>query len=147
MSYRTENQIKLPLNDRIAKAAHKLALRFTQDTELPLRFRRQTDSSIKPRAVKENSEIEVCFRANVDSWACLIETMITKIDQVQAWRFIQLLPQIEPGITTLTENKDFCDFISYLVLRRDKELCDSDELGGLALLSVAFQREIEKRIN
>jgi hypothetical protein len=72
--------------------------------------------------------------------------MISKIDQEQAWRFIHLLPQIEPEITTLTENKDFCDLNAYLVLRRDIELCDSDELGGLALLSVAFQREIEKRI-
>jgi len=147
MSHRTENQLALPCNDRIANAAHKLALRFADDTELPSRFRRQTDSSIKPRAIKENSEIEVRFRANINSWACLIETMISKIDQVQAWRFIHLLPQIEPGITTLTENKDFCDLITYLVLRRDTELCDSDELGGLALLSVAFQREIERRIN
>lgn len=84
MNHRTESQPTLPFNDRIAKAAHKLALRFTQDTELPLRFRRQTDSSVKPRAVKENSENEVRFRANVYSWACLIETMISKIDQVQA---------------------------------------------------------------
>ncbi|MBA4031748.1 MAG: hypothetical protein C0478_12785 [Planctomyces sp.] len=141
-----ESQQTLLLNDRIAKAAHKLALQFTEDADLPARFRRQTDSSIKPRKIKEDSEIEVRFRAKVDSWVRLIDTMISKIDQAQAWRFVHLLPQIDASHTKLTQNKDFCDFIDYLVLRRDVEQCDSDELGGLALLSVAFQREIEKRI-
>lgn len=141
-----EGQLTLPLNERVATAAHKLALRFTEDAELPARFRRQTDSSVKPRRFKEDSDIEIRFRANVDSWARLIETMISKIDQAQAWRFIHLRPQIDGAITKLTQNKDFCDFIDYLILRRDTELCESDELGGLALLSVAFQREIEKRL-
>lgn len=139
-------RMSLPLNDRIAAAAHKLAVRFTEDADLPARFRRQTDSSVKPRKVKEDSDIEIRFRANVVSWARLIETMISKIDQAQAWRFTHLLPQIDSAITKLTQNKDFCDFIDYLILRRDTERCNSDELGGLALLSVAFQREIEKRL-
>jgi len=139
-------QLTLPLSDRIAKAAHTLALRFTEDAELPARFRRQTNSSAKPRKVKEDSDIELRFRSNVESWARLIDTMILKIDQAQAWRFIHLLPQIDGAIAQLTQNKDFCDFVDYLILRRDIEQCDSDELGGLALLSVAFQREIEKRI-
>lgn len=141
-----ESQLTLPLNDRIAASAHKLAVRFPEDADLPARFRRQTDSSVKPRKVKEDSDIEIRFRANVLSWARLIETMISKIDQAQAWRFIHLLPQIDSAITKLTQNKDFSDFIDYLILRRDTERCDSDELGGLALLSVAFQREIEKRL-
>ena len=140
------SQLTLPMYDRIASAAHKLALRFTEDADLPARFRRQTDSSIKPRKIKEDSDIEKRFRTNVGSWARLIETMISKIDQAQAWRFIHLLPQIDGANTKLTENRDFCDFIDYLILRRDTERCESDELGGLALLSVAFQREIEKRL-
>ena len=134
------------MNDRIAVAAHKLAVRFTEDADLPARSRRQTDSSGKPRKFKEDSDIEKRFRTNVDSWARLIETMINNIDQAQAWRFIHLLPQIDGSITRLTENQDFCDFIDYLILRRDTERCESDELGGLALLSVALQREIEKRL-
>lgn len=139
-------QLTLPSNDRIAAAAHKLALRFTEDADLPARFRRKTDSSVKPRKIKEDSDIEKRFRSNVDSWARLIETMIAKIDHAQAWRFVHLLPEIGSPITTITQNKDFCDFIDYLILRRDTEKCEADELGGLALLSVAFQREIEKRI-
>jgi len=140
------SQLTLPMNDRIASAACKLALRFTENADLPARFRRQTDSSIKPRKIKEDSDIEKRFRTNVDLWSRLIEMMISKIDPAQAWRFIQLLPQIDGAITRLTDSKDFCDFIDYLILRRDVERCESDELGGLALLSVAFQREIEKRL-
>lgn len=75
-----------------------------------------------------------------------METMISKIDQAQAWRFIHLLPDIDGATTELTENKDFCDFMDYLILRRDIERCGTDELGGLALLSVSIQREIEKRL-
>ena len=52
-----ESQLTLPLNDRIAASAHKLAVRFTEDADLPARFRRQTDSSVKPRKVKEDSDI------------------------------------------------------------------------------------------
>ncbi len=141
------SQLTLPLGYRIASAAHKLAVRFTEDAELPVRFRRQTDASVKPRKIKEDSDIEKRFRSNVDSWARLIETMIAKIDHAQAWRFVRLLPEIDVPITRVTQNKDFCDFIDYLILRRDTEKCESGELGGLALLSVAFQREIEKRIH
>jgi hypothetical protein len=31
--------------------------------------------------------LEKRFRANVKSWAALIETMLSKIDNRQAWRF------------------------------------------------------------
>lgn len=141
------SQLTLPLGDRIASAAHKLAVRFTEDADLPARFRRQTDAAVKPRKIKEDSDIEKRFRSNVDSWARLIETMISKIDHAQAWRFVHLLPEIDVPITRVTQNKDFCDFIDYLIVRRDTEKCESGELGGLALLSVAFQREIEKRIH
>jgi len=139
-------QLTLPLNDRIATAAHKLAVRFTEDTDLPAHFQRQKDASVKPRKRKKDSDIEKRFRSNVDSWTRLIETMISKIDHAQAWRFVHLLPKIDLPITRITQNKDFCDFIDYLILRRDTEKCETDELGRLALLSVAFQREIEKRV-
>jgi hypothetical protein len=57
-----------------------------------------------------------------------------------------LSPQFDGTVNRVTENKDFCNFVDYLILRRDKEKCGPEELGGLALLSVAFQREVEKRI-
>jgi len=142
----TINQVSSAADDRIALAAHKLAVHFTEDTELPTRYRRLSEPSRKTRKLKEDSAVEKRFRANVDSWRRLIEKMLAKLDETQAWRFIDLRPQMEGTINKLTENKDFCDFLDYLILRRDKEQCGPDELGGLALLSVAFQREVEKRI-
>jgi hypothetical protein len=70
--------------------------------------------------------------------------MLSKIDENQAWRFISLSPNINGAIAKVTDNQDFCDFIDYLVLRRDIEQCGDDELGGIAILSVSFQREVEK---
>lgn len=139
-------QASTSAHDRIDLAAHKLAVYFTEDTDLPARYRRLTDPSRKIRKVKQDSEIENRFKANVESWGRLIHTMLAKIDDSQAWRFINLSPQFEGTVNRVTENKDFCDFVDYLILRRDKEKCGPEELGGLALLSVAFQREVEKRI-
>ena len=90
--------------------------------------------------------MELRFKANVGKWTQLIETMLAKIDQRQAWRFVNLSPRINSTMRQLTDCSDFCDFTDYLILRRDVENCSADELGGLAALCVAFQREIEKSL-
>jgi hypothetical protein len=135
---------------RIEIAAHRLAVNFTEDLDLPTRYRKRppeiSDKTATPRKPKKDSEIDKLFKANVASWRHMIETMLGKLDHLRAWRFIDLVPAVEPGLSRLTDNKDFCAFVDYLILRRDKETCGSDELGCLAALSVAFQREIEKRI-
>ena len=138
--------VSSPAGERLTVAAHRLAVRFTEDTDLPARYRGLSDPSRKIQKVKEDSEVEKRFKANVESWRQLIETMLAKIDEGQAWRFVNLFPQFAGTIDKVTDNKDFCDFVDYMILRRDKEQCGPDELGGLALLSVAFQREVEKRI-
>ena len=73
--------------------------------------------------------------------------MLSKIDNTIAWRFINLKPEINADVKSVFYCKDFCDINDYLVLRRDKENCDDAELGRLAMLSVAIQREIEKTFN
>lgn len=130
---------------KVVAAAHRLAVDFTEEANLPVRFR-TSPSSAKSRKIKEDSEVEKRFRASVMLWRQLIETMLSKISNRQAWRFIDRSPEIHPTVRTLTDCKDFCDFVDYLILRRDMEKCSADELGELALLSTAFQREIEKRI-
>ena len=130
---------------RVVVAAHRLAVAFTEEANLPVRFRK-SPSSAQPRKIKEDSEVEKRYRANVMSWTQLIETMLAKISNRLAWSFIDLSPEIHPTVRKLTDCEDFCDFVDYLILRRDKEKCSADELGGLALLSTAYQREIEKRI-
>lgn len=130
---------------RVVIAAHRLAVEYTEEANLPVRYRK-SPSSAQSRKIKEDSEVENRFRANVMSWTQLIETMLAKISNRQAWRFIDAAPEIHPTVRKVTDCKDFCDFVDYLIQRRDKEKCSADELGGLALLSTAFQREIEKRI-
>ena len=102
--------------------------------------------SSKIRKVNEDSALEKQFKANVEAWRRLIETMLAKIGESQAWRFINLCPQLDGTIHKASESKDFCDFVDYLILRRDKEQCGPDELGGLVLLLAKFQRKVEKRI-
>lgn len=133
-------------HDSIEIAAHRLAVQYTEDMLLPTRYRKSADSDQRKRKSKQDSEIEKRFRANVQAWLTLIETMLSKLEAAQAWRFINLAPQIDGHLAKVTDNADFCDFIDYLILRRDTENCDADELGGLAQLSTAFQREVEKRI-
>lgn len=144
------NHTLVETSNRIEIAAHRHAINFTEDLDLPTRYRKRppdkTDEPATPRKQKKDSEIDRLFKANVASWRSAINTMLGKLDHLQAWRFIDLVPDVEPGLSSLTDNKDFCAFVDYLVLRRDKEKCESDELGCLAALSVAFQREIEKKI-
>ncbi len=77
----------------------------------------------------------------------LINTMFEKLDKSLAWRFLNIAPLPDNESKSLAYNKDFCDFIDYLVLRRDKENCDADELGRLAMLFSSFQRVLEKQLN
>ena len=142
----SEIQLMLPANDPIAAAAVKLVLRFTEEEDLPVRFRHQGESPRRRRKVKEDSACEKRFRSEIEFWKRLVETMLSKIDSEQAWRLINLSPEIDESSTTLTRNRDFRDFMDYLILRRDTERCDSSELGGLALMLNVIQREIEKKI-
>jgi hypothetical protein len=135
-----------PRGDRISLASHRLAVEFTEDELLPTRYRNSADAAQKKRKAKQDSEVEKRFKTNVQSWRALIETMLDKLEPEQAWRFINLVPKVDGALAKVTDNVDFCDFIDYLSLRRDKENCDADELGGLAQLSFAFQRQVEKHI-
>jgi hypothetical protein len=141
----SEIQLMLPANDPIAAAAVKLVLRFTEEEDLPVRFRHQGESPRRRRKVKEDSACEKRFRSEIEFWKRLVETMLSKIDSEQAWRLINLSPGIDESITMLTRNGDFRDFMDHLILRRDTERCDSSELGGLALMLNVIQREIEKK--
>lgn len=129
---------------RIATAATRLAIAFSDDTDLPARY--QKSSSGKSRKVTPEARVEKRFRANVHDWRRALETMLAKLDADQAWRFIELCPSADKPISKVTESKDFCDFCDYFALRRDQEMCGPEELGCLAMLLSAFQRETEKRL-
>jgi hypothetical protein len=131
--------------DKIAVAACRLAIHFADEADLPVRYRKSSRPA-KSRKIKDDEKLETRFKANVKAWTEVIETMLSKIDNQQAWRFIDLSPEIPPTVKKLTDSKDFCDFLEYLGMRRDKEKCSADELGGLTLLLMPFQRKIEERI-
>lgn len=133
-------------DDRIAVAANRLAVRFTEQADLPVRYRKRTDDSDKARRGKEGTEIEKRFQASVKSWTHMIEIIISKLDPDQAWRFMELRPNHKQTISRVTDDRDFCDLIDYMAVRRDVECCGPDEIGCLAQLSVAFQREVERNI-
>ncbi len=136
---------------RIELAAHRLAAEFTDEEELPARLRKNSVKNPKVDAAtnrkpKPDSEREVQFRKSVALWAELMEQLLAKIDSLQAWRYINLVPVVESKAQRPADCKDFLEFMDYFILRRDKEKCSPEEVGGLAILSTALERAIEASI-
>lgn len=132
------------MENRIDLAATKLAIAFAEDINIPARFKKKSEKKTKQ---KPDSNIEIRFKKDIAHWKSLIKTMLNKIDDSLAWRFINIMPSIDQPSKSVAYQKDFSDFIDYLVLRRDKENCSPDELGRLAALSSEFQKELEKQLN
>jgi hypothetical protein len=122
----------------------RLAVMFSDDSDIPNRFKKNNKN--KEKKDIQNSKLEQCFQKNVKNWESVIKTILLKVDDKQAWRFILLNPSIEPELTSVADAQDFIDFTDYFVLRRDIEQCDSEELGLLSVLYSEFQRKIEQTI-
>ena len=133
------------MENRIFTTAIQLALKFSDETDIPARLKNKSESQ-KRTISKQDSLVEKRFQDNVRAWNKVIEKILAKVETQQAWRFINLSPSIEPEIKGVTYCKDFLDFTDYFVLRRDIEKCDHEEVGLLAMLHTAFQREIERKI-
>lgn len=131
---------------KIEIAAHQLAIRFTDEADLPARLRKTSGSMSKPTPKRGGSEVERRFDANVKAWAQVIGHMMDEVAFPQACRFIRVSPEIDSQVRRVTQCKDFCDLVDYLVRRRDKEGCSAEELGRLSNLATAFQREVEDRL-
>jgi hypothetical protein len=54
-------------------------------------------------------------------------------------------PNIEDNLETVTKSKDFSDFLDYLVLRRDLENCDSDELEICVCYILSFKEKLNEK--
>jgi len=134
------------MNSNILIVANQLALKFSEDSDVPARFKKNILKKDDKKA-NLNSMIEHRFQQNIKDWARVIETMLSKLDSKKAWRFITLKPNVEDDIPNAVYSKDFSDFTEYFILRRDKENCDYKELGNLAMLHTEFQREIDRQIN
>jgi hypothetical protein len=132
------------MENQIDIAANRLAISFADDSDIPARFKSKSE---KQKKINPDSSIEIRFKEDVAHWKNLITIMLDKLESGIAWRFLNISPNPDDISKSVAYQKDFCDFIDYLVLRRDKENCDADELGRLAMLSGAFQRELEKKLN
>ncbi len=125
-------------------AAIQLAISFSEEKDIPSQYRK---SSKRTQKVKTYSQIQIRFKKNVQEWNKTISNIVKNIESEQAWRFINLKPKSIEDIKSVTQHHDFNDFTDYFVLRRDIQNCDDNELGCLAQLHTAFQKEIEKTIN
>jgi hypothetical protein len=130
---------------KIETTAHQLAIRFTDDADLPARLRKASGSTDRP-AAKMDSEVQRRFDSDVKAWVQLIDHMMDAVAFPQACRFIRVAPEIDSRVSRVSQCKDFCDLVDYLARRRDKEECSAEELGRLSNLAAALQREVEGRL-
>jgi hypothetical protein len=134
------------MSKNIEIVAKQLTLKFSEESDIPTRFKKDKEKKDEKKT-NLNTLIEKRFNKNIKDWKHVIETMLSKVENQETWRFITLKPLVENEISNAAYCKDFSDFTDYLALRRDKENCDSKELGLLAMLLTEFQREIDKQIS
>ena len=128
----------------ITRTAHELTIKFQDESDIPTRFNKASKNS----KIDKISKIEQTYQAHVKSWSEAINSILENVkDNEQAWRFIRVSPKVDDKtINTVTLCDDFIAFANLLIQRRDIDKCTTDELGKLCLLSVAFQKEIEKQL-
>lgn len=131
-------------NSRIEIASKRLAILFLDDKDIPAKFKKGAKETQKG---KSNSLVQRRFDSHVKMWNNTIIKIIENNKSELAWRFINIFPKHVENIISVTENNDFTLFTDYFVLRRDIQHCDDNEVGCLAQLYTAFQREIERIIS
>ncbi|MEO9477292.1 MAG: hypothetical protein ABJG41_17235 [Cyclobacteriaceae bacterium] len=126
----------------IRNKATQLALGFTDESDIPIRYKKRTSKKFDPE-----SNIETKFQEQIDRWEEVVISILTNVSNSdQAIRFINSTPIVEEGTTTVTRNKDFLDFLDLLIQRRDRDNCGSSELGSLCMLHGVMQKRIESQI-
>ncbi|WP_421871984.1 hypothetical protein [Marinoscillum sp.] len=129
-------------NQEIIRKATQLALKFTDESEIPVRYKKKSKKKFDP-----DSKIEINFQEQIQRWKEVIESILTHInDPDQALRFIDSKPIVEDNLATVTKNQDFLDFLNFLIQRRDVDNCGSSELGSLCMLHGVLQKKIESQI-
>ena len=128
---------------KIAHTAHKLALMFEIELDIPLRFRKSKSKKLP------DPDVERRWQKHLLDWQNTIISILDNVrDHDQAWRFILTNPRVdESSSNSVTECQDFLDFTDLFIKIRDIDKCDDIELGTLSILYTAFQRRIEKLIN
>lgn len=132
------------LKQQIIVSAHQLALAFSEDNEKPQKYKaKHVHHRERRRYVKYKTQNDIIFEENVSQWKQLIEIMLERIEKKLVFRIINLNPNVDLYDDCFTEVKDFITFTDYFILRRNVEICDSEELGRLAVLHTAFHNNID----
>lgn len=134
------------MNKNLSITATQLAIKFSDEMDIPSRFKKKQNNKKESNKTNLNSHTEQNFRERIQAWLAIIETLLSKVDNSMAWRYITIKPKMESGITSVTRCQDFSDFTDYFILRRDRENCSDIEVGLLAMLYTEFQREIERKM-
>ncbi|HET6243857.1 MAG: hypothetical protein H0V01_02580 [Bacteroidetes bacterium] len=134
------------MKNNLVITANQLALKFSDELEIPSRLKKKENEKKERQKSNLNSLTEQRFQKNVTSWLKVIETLLSKVESKNAWRYITITPEIESNIKSAAYCKDFIEFTDYFVLRRDIENCDDEEVGLISMLHSEFQKEIEKKI-
>jgi len=123
-------------------AARKLAIRFSDDSDVPARFRTGRVAQERRRKASLDTQIEDRFRDRIRIWTSIVLDINQRLDSGLGQRFINSAPTLD-GARSVTACPDFQRLLDYLILRRDIEGCSGDELGYLSALFTAFQASIE----
>ncbi|WP_425391426.1 hypothetical protein [Ekhidna sp.] len=127
---------------QIRNKATQLALGYADESDIPTRFKKRTNKKYDP-----DSNIEIRFQEQIDRWEEVVNSILNHVaDPDQALRFINSNPIIEDGTQSVTMNKDFLDFLDFLIQRRNINECGSSELGSLCMLHGTMQKKIETEI-
>ena len=132
------------MQENITELALKLAIRFSDQSTIPTRFKRRTNSGSYKGL--ENSAIERKFQECIKKWENIIINLTNKTSVDQANRYLNIDPNIEDGIKSAARCGDFIDLNDYLIVRKSDELCSAEEIGMLSQLLTAIQVEVELRI-
>ncbi|MEO8066146.1 MAG: hypothetical protein ABI599_00495 [Flavobacteriales bacterium] len=134
------------MENKITVVATQLAIRHSDDADIPARFRTKSTSTEKAKS-KASEAVEARFIERVKSWSDQIRLMLGHLEADQAWRFITTSPHVPATYKNVVECQDFLDFNSYVARRRDQDKCSDDELGQLALLLTELQGAIESKMS
>ncbi len=123
--------------EETSSLALNLALRFTEEMEVPQRYLRVPKT--KPNL---NTKLEKQFQKNIGNWLKVIHNLRESLEEDLTLRILKTEPKIIEGEISASLNSDFDEFTIYFSNRRSLDY-DPEEIGRLAFLHTAFYRKIE----
>jgi len=121
--------------------AVKLAIAFSEEGEIPAKYKKRKRRTPKQ---EDKTNIETAFEVKVDNWMATVTNIFEKFSVDDGFRFVTITPRINDEDKEVSLCEDFQALNSYLEQRRDIENCSDEELGCLAMLLTAFQKEAER---